>query len=278
MKIIQWDSIDGFKYGFGPRSPMHYDIHLPEFLEEKLSGEEITIDKIKNRHVSAVTEDDSTVHSWSLYKCIYTEVVLHNQTFILNGGYWYQVDKDFVKRIDDFYNSLPKCSLNFPEYNHNTETEYNAFVALESDNFALMDKKFVYNIEFCDLYEKNRNIIHVKRYGASSVLSHLFMQGLNSAELFQTDVGFRKGVNNKLPETHKISSVDERPKHYEYEIVYAIVSDSDGETLELPFFSKLTLRNACKRLDGFGYKISLKKILVNKNKKSLKKLPPGKSG
>jgi uncharacterized protein (TIGR04141 family) len=138
-----------------------------------------------------------------------------------------------------------------------------------------MDRQIIDKIEFCDLYETNGFIIHIKRYAASSVLSHLFMQGINSAEMFQTETSFRIKINEKLPSTHKFQNVIERPPNYKYEVVYAIISDSEGENLELPLFSKLTLRNASKRLNGLGFKVSVKKIKVNRNKKSLKKLPPG---
>lgn len=277
-EIISWDTIEGFKYGLGARSPIHYDIHLPEFLHERLADEEITSDHLKNRFVYGVTEEHIERYRWPIYKCIYCEVVIPEiGTFLLNGGKWYHVDDDFIKSINSFYDAIKKCNLAFPEYNHNSEKDYNIAVHKYSNNFALMDREIIKKIEFCDLYEKNGYIIHVKRYGASSVLSHLFMQGINSAELFQTDVDFRRAVNERLPNTHKFPNVEERPPNYKYEIVYAIVSDFDGDKIELPLFSKLTLRNAVKRLNGLGFHVSLKKINVNKSKRLLKKLPPVKN-
>lgn len=275
-EIINWNIIEGFKYGFGARSPIHYDIHLFEFLEERLKDKDITIESIKNKNVYMMGQDDSPIGSWPIYKCLYCEIITNNKNYILNNGKWYQIDEDFIENLNAFYNSIPRCTLSFPEYDHDSEGEYNEFVGSQMNNFALMDRKLIDNIEFCDLFDKNGYLIHVKRYGASSVLSHLFMQGVNSGELFQTEANFRVKVNLKLPHTHKIQNINIRPMRNEYEVVYAIISDSEGENLELPFFSKLTLRTAFKRLDGFGYRVSLKKILVTKNKKMLKKYPPGK--
>jgi uncharacterized protein (TIGR04141 family) len=130
-----------------------------------------------------------------------------------------------------------------------------------------MDRKLIYHgggqskFEFCDLYTSDKDIIHVKRYGASSVLSHLFAQGVNSAELFQTDPEFRQKVNAKLPEEYQIPDPLKRPNYGEYRVVYAIVSDIDGD-LNLPFFSKLSLKNARRRMEGFGYNVALSKIDV----------------
>ena len=91
--------------------------------------------------------------------------------------------------------------------------------------------------------------------------SHLFAQGVNSAELFQTDPEFRQKVNVLLPEAYQIPEPSKRPDYGEYRVVYAIVSDIDGD-LELPFFSKLSLKNARRRMEGFGYKVALSKIGV----------------
>lgn len=275
-EIINWDQIEGFKYGFTSRSPIHYDIHLPEFIDERIKDNEIDIETLKNRYVHFVRDDHESINKWSIYKCIYCEVIKENNTYILNGAKWYKIDNDFVIQLNEFYDSIQECKLSFPEYNHDSETEYNEYVSKQNNNIALMDRKFVNNIEFCDLYDKDKIIIHVKRYGGSSVLSHLFMQGLNSAELFQSDEKFRSLVNDKLPDTHKIENYTNRPIHGEYEVVFAVIHDSENTKLEIPFFSKLTLRTIAKRLDLFGYKVSKKKISVSRNRKNLKKYPPGK--
>ena len=95
-------------------------------------------------------------------------------------------------------------------------------------------------IEFCDLYAKNRKIIHVKKYGGSSVLSHLFSQGIVSGELFIADGEFRKKVNEKLPADRKISNPEINPVPSDFEIVFAVIS-SLSKKLDIPFSAKLIL-------------------------------------
>ena len=53
-----------------------------------------------------------------------------------------------------------------------------------------------------------------------------------------------------------------KPNPSDYEVVFAIIS-SRPETLEIPFFSKVSLLNARRRLETFGYnKVYLQKISV----------------
>jgi uncharacterized protein (TIGR04141 family) len=119
-------------------------------------------------------------------------------------------------------------------------------------------------IEFCDLYSDNRRLIHVKRYGQSSILSHLFMQGLVSADCLLSDSQFRLELNKKLPASHSIHQPHTRPSLDQYEVAFAIGSTETGQ-LRLPFFSRVTLKNAARTLlESFGYRVTLNKIRINK--------------
>ena len=111
-------------------------------------------------------------------------------------------------------------------------------------------------------------MIHVKRYGGSSPLSHLFAQGVNSSELFQADRQFRTKVNERLQPSHRLADPDARPEARDYCVVFAIVSQSAGP-LQIPFFSRLSLRHAIRRLDGYGYRVALTKIEVSEEKRVL---------
>lgn len=110
----------------------------------------------------------------------------------------------------------------------------------------------------------DRQLFHVKRYGQSSILSHLFMQGMVSAELLLSDAQFRLAVNARLPPSHQLDDPNSRPLPSAYEVVFAIGSNEVGP-LTLPFFSRVTLRNVVRSLtQSFGYRVSLTKIRVDK--------------
>lgn len=99
----------------------------------------------------------------------------------------------------------------------------------------------------------------MKRYRGSATLSHLFSQGLVSAELFCSVREFREAVNEFLPEGYRLPDVARRPNSEEFEVVFAIISKSRNP-LKLPFFSRVNLKNAVQRLRAFGYRASVAKI------------------
>jgi uncharacterized protein (TIGR04141 family) len=118
------------------------------------------------------------------------------------------------------------------------------------------------SVEFCDLFSKDKKLVHIKKYGGSSVLSHLFQQGVVSGESFLSDLHFRNEVNKKLDDAYKLEDVGARPNPSDYEICYAIMSDIPGE-LHIPFFSKVVMKNAVNRLQTYGYKVTKKKIEIS---------------
>ncbi|GJL65153.1 MAG: hypothetical protein NPIRA05_01240 [Nitrospirales bacterium] len=142
-----------------------------------------------------------------------------------------------------------------------------------------MDKDLAYvpgaawGVEICDLYRNDKEFIHVKRYGGSSVLSHFFNQGLVSGELFRMDLAYRVIVNEKLPEDRKIADLNRPPLPGEYRVIYAVISESD-EPLSVPFFSKISLKNCASRLDSMGYTTMIAKVSVDQQRRVLKTYAP----
>lgn len=272
--LVDWDRTIGFSYSKSPKSGIYHDIHFQNFLDTLPLNEVITKHILTHKFVYCHGDEDILLDKWSVYKCINCEIDHENSSFLLSSGKWYLVSQDFVTEVNTAYERIPRYEDELPEYNHDSEPEYNEYVTSESNGiYTLMDRRNIQyggsysKVEFCDLYKKSKDIIHVKRYGGSSVLSHLFAQGIISGELFQTDERFRAEVNKLLPDTHKISDVSQPPVLGQYRVVYAIISDSDGDQLELPFFSRLNLKHAVRRLEGYGYKVSIAKISVNEMKK-----------
>ena len=101
-------------------------------------------------------------------------------------------------------------------------------------------------------------------------MSHLFAQGLISGELFLTDLDFRKKVNKELPSNFQLQDATKRPGQGEYRVVFAVISDVPGE-LVLPFFSRLNLKHAARRLEAYGYRVERAKVEVDEILSKLKK-------
>ncbi|WP_186231241.1 TIGR04141 family sporadically distributed protein [Burkholderia gladioli] len=271
-EIIDWGTVKGFMYAHGKRE-VYPDINFSGFLKTLKSGDKVNLELLRTREVHCADADcQKTFKSWKVFKCLYAEVDLLENKYILNDGKWFRVEKDFVKRTDEEFAKTPLSSLKLPEYVGGGEGAYNSMVAAnEPLVYALLDDKMKImhggghgQVEVCDLFSINRELIHVKVYSKSSVLSHLFAQGFVSGQLIQIDASFRAKVREKLPPAYRNLIPDEKkPGQDEFTIVYAIISDAVGDWLHLPFFSRVNLNNMRKILVGYGYKVELLKIFAN---------------
>lgn len=268
-EYTQWKDGCAFVYPLD-RKNRHDDIRLPFFLQllekrDKLSA--LDINDLKRWKIEVVDENGQERDGWTVYRCLYVEVELNGSTYILNNGGWYLIDSDYFAEINNSFVSFPQYAGELPPYHDANEGAYNKRICEENSQFCLMDKKTVElkkrgltKIEFCDVYEMGGKIIHIKRYSGSSELSHLFAQGVVSAELFLHEPDFRTLVNAKLSDTHQIADPTVKPNAQDYEVVYGIVSKSQNP-ISLPFFSKIMLRNARQRLEDLGFAVSLSKII-----------------
>ena len=264
-EVVDWVDIRGFCYLRQKEGDLHDDLDIQDFVTA--SGRStLDINFLKDTCVYVISsKKDEVVNSWRVFNCIYAEIEHNGKVYILSNGEWYEIVKDFTKQIKDEFENTAESTVNLPDYNHEDEKCYNEAAALQIPNACCMDRKEIVHggghsrIEFCDLLTKDKKIIHVKRYGGSSHLSHLFSQGVVSGELFVADRGFRNKLNEQLPDTHKLSDTAVRPNAQEHEVVYGIISKSN-KSFDIPFFSKVSLRNARRRLEGYGYKVTIKKI------------------
>lgn len=279
-EIIDWNRVTGFRYSMGKRSPRVYDVRVLDFLET-LKNREVTQSNLMQRKIYCVDADDQSVFERPAYYYLYAEIEENNDIALLNNGKWYQVERNYVDRINKKFNSISRYDRALPNYDDESEGAYNSRVA-NSDlgQYVLMDTALAYvpgaasGVEVCDLYRSEREFIHVKRYSGSSVLSHLFNQGLVSGELFRMDSTYRGIVNDKLPEDHKIADPEESPLPSEYRIVYAVISESN-DPLTIPFFSKISLKNCISRLEAMGFTVMLAKVSVQQRRKVLQSYARG---
>jgi uncharacterized protein (TIGR04141 family) len=278
-EILEWEDVAGFKYSLKKGAETFPDIRLPDFLAALPDDlkKDLAIGTLKGKEIRCIsTSSEEIKYHWKAYNCLYCEIIdtKKNKTYLLSNGKWFEIETNFAQKANKDYETLRDagCCLSLPEYNHKNENEYNANAANGDTSFCCMDGKNISHgggyskIEFCDLLTKDNKIIHVKRYGGSSVLSHLFAQGVVSGELFLADNTFREKVNAKLADSHKLKDTTVKPKAEEYEVIFAIISAST-KALDIPFFSKVSLRNASRRLIAYGYKVSLLKIFITNSKK-----------
>ena len=269
-EIIDWADAAGFVYGpTSDLSEVDFDLYLPRFLDRMDDKGQLSVDLLKHRKVLCVNaSQDAVLYEWPIYRCLHAEIEEGTQTNLLSGGKWYRVETEFVKVVNQHFAQVKEADTQLPSYREDDKGErgYNERAAAGNPSLVLVDRKTIpfgggsSQIEFCDLYSGSKQLIHVKRYGGSSVLSHLFAQGVVAARLLH-DPLFRVAVNKKLPDSHRLNESNARPIPSEFEVVYAIVSQSKKK-LWIPFFSRVNLRQATKELERLGFRVALAKVAV----------------
>ncbi len=264
-EVVTWSDLSGFRYQMAKRGDLVDDLDMAEFID-LFDVEPIEIEELKKTIVYAIAaENDGVVSKWPAFRCVYAELEVDGCIYVLNSGKWYEIAKTFAEEVQRDFASTPESTIALPAYTSGGEGDYNLAAAASLLNACCMDQKLIDHggghskIEFCDVYTDDKKIVHVKKYAGSGTLSHLFSQGVVSGELFVGDQDFRRKLNTKLPKGYKLAKSRPRPNAAEYEIVFAVISKSAGD-LDIPFFSKVSLRSARRRLASFGYAVTKKKI------------------
>jgi len=192
-------------------------------------------------------------------------------SYFLMDGTWYEIGDQYVERsrqeISRVFPAVP--SVDLPAWAlpvGRDEEDYNEHVAKVRRNYTCLDRnKWVRDphgrrssLEICDLLGPDNELIHVKRAKGSAPLSHLFSQGLVSAQnlLFgPADVRTRfaeavadRGNGRQLAPDFPLKKV-----------VYAILLDN-GKQLSpstLFPFSQVTLAHAARTLHTYGIEVEV---------------------
>jgi uncharacterized protein (TIGR04141 family) len=269
-EIVDWEHQSGYSFDQRYKTAIHPTLEIKELAAymQINSGESICTEALKKQDIYITNEERQGTKSWSAYRCLYAEITYSNDQYILRNGIWYKVNQDFVRRIDSYLSELTNYKHTLPIYNHDREDDYNDHVVANDSNYVLFDKKTIGlggkqdKIEFCDIVRNFRDLIHVKYYRSSSTLSHLFSQGCVAAEAFVSDKEFRDRLNKKLPVEMKLVDTGCRPESKQFRVVYAIAINRDIP-IKLPFFSKVTLKNAFKTLRALDFEVNLARIEVD---------------
>ncbi len=266
-EIIDWSSVAGFRYRENG-TELYDDLHITEFLRHVKKPGTLTVQRLKQKRAYAIYSDGTRpAEDWPVFRCIHFELAHKGNNYVLSGGRWFRLKPNFVKAVDDFVNPLLKSTHPYPKSTATeAEGKYNTRVSKALAGHFLADRDTIQHgggqskIEFCDLFNKSRHMVHVKRYGGSGVLSHLFAQGATAAELLLFDTDFRKKVRAKLPASHKPLVPPGNLRAEDFEVVFGIIGRPAGtKALSdlLPFFSRVTLRRVAQRLKGAGFKVSV---------------------
>ncbi len=267
-EIVDWEGQIGYSFDLYPKTLRHVVLDIKDYFSYlKDKGKSLDLDSLLHGHVHVNNSEFHPIKSWSIYRCLYAEIEVGKEQYVLRNGAWYRIDNNFVNDVDHYLSSLKSPLYALPIYNHDDEGSYNKFVTEENSSFVLMDKNNIKignvhdKIEFCDLIKDGFELIHVKFYRSSSTLSHLFSQGAVAAETFISDEVFRERLNGKLPDGLKLSNHIDRPDPSKYKIIYAIATKK-SLPVELPFFSKVALKNSLKILKMLNFTVEIAQIQI----------------
>lgn len=262
--VVEWEKVSGFRIAGDRR--LHQDILIEEVLGA-MPGGLSEFSQLKRRRIRMLgAEDEMELDSWSSDQCLFGEVSFEGRQYCLNGGKWYLIDRDFAERINASYAKAMISDVSFPECaDAMREADYNRLLAESSgESMALMDAKNIpygggrSKVELCDVLTDTGCFIHVKHYSGSAVLSHLFNQGLVSAELM-TEPEFRAKASEKLAESSPGFGMD-LANGKVAEVVFGVITKEDAERPNIPFFSKVTYDHVANRLRMMNVKVSIKAI------------------
>jgi uncharacterized protein (TIGR04141 family) len=260
-EIMDWAEVGGFKYLSKGAADTYEDLDLDDYLSARRGKSALTADVLHQERVLCLNAADSAVRQqWTVYRCLVAEVKLKSDVYALSDGKWYRIDDVFLEQVEQSASSVSATALQLPPYGGLTEDEYNRRAARRSNgSLALVHPKTFATglrgaVEPCDLFGP-KVLLHVKRFGGSSSLSHLFSQGVVAGEVLQGDRMFRSDFWTFLPTTHRFETVGSPFSPTDYEVAFVVLG-RQGAT-DLPFFSKVNLRNAVARLGQFGYRVTL---------------------
>ena len=277
--LVSWEETAAFEYQWGRETREVEEPSLESFrafLNDTGLMSELSADALReSARLHALDSAGERMDSWSIGRCLSGELIIGNDTYVLDDGTLFFVAADYLKNLNSFVKAIPETALPLPEAGANeAEGTYNQRVARVLPGAILLDKKTVRRpqataIEICDVAVRSKHLVHVKKGLSSSSLSHLFAQGVVSAELLHMDADFRKQIRAML-RRRLTGSAARRMTDFGWlhassfnsqacEVAYAVMTGrSDQMPREaLPFFSKVNLRMRCQELRRMGFKYSL---------------------
>jgi uncharacterized protein (TIGR04141 family) len=221
-------------------------------------------------------EAQEPIGTATILECLCADLTVDGEQYLAYDGDFYHVERAFVQGIDDQLRGLRESDLALPCYRGGTEGDYNDAVGrTHAHEFAVLDRQLIRlpgetGIEACDLVSCAGTLVHVKRKGKSSVLSHLFLQAVNSCDTLrhsaeareQLRVLIKTRATSKALATSALEALARLENRYdELEVVFAFLGDwQQRAVMSLPLFSRISLVQAARRISDLGYQVSVKLV------------------
>lgn len=210
-----------------------------------------------------------------IYDCFVIELDKGKSTYVLFNGGWYQIDKTFYNGVEKFFTQLVSATPIVVQTGAKNEREFIIELDANKDLLNLDQVKLAptgapaANIEPCDFFCRSKRFIHLKDGHSSAPISHLWNQGLVSAEAFIRDPKFRKDLREAAKKRQSGVSKSgfeailpdgrSQPNPKDFKIVFGVMRSRNkrSKKLTLPFFSKVSLRTVASRINLMGYPVEV---------------------
>jgi uncharacterized protein (TIGR04141 family) len=265
--------------GFGSHGTEFHSLSIQDYVGEldrcEFDGD-ITDIKEKHRIKAKGGTEDEFSEKWRVYDCFVFETSLgtgdSEKHYVLFAGDWYRIEKKFKAQIEAYFDALPKVSIIGRTACLNEEKliahiERTRPDLLKLDRIKINPEGLTHaNLEPCDFLSNKKEFIHLKDGHSSGPISHLWSQGVVSAEAFVSDPAFRTKLREKVRSLRRgfaiyLPTGVQKVVREDYKVVYGIMRKPyrDG-TLGLPFFSKVSLQAAAQRIEQFGIPVAIELI------------------
>lgn len=280
LDMVDWANAPTFSFGENVPEEERLEFIsasdlVAHFGHNALNG--LTINQLKDTAIYCFYGNDVN-HSerWSAYDCIELDLVHNGIQYTFGAGRWSLVEPNFLQTVNDFVNALkvnaPVLPIAVLAQDGNAkgdkidEAKYIVRICNGNANYAKIHKcghdvSFGGNVvELCDVYDVNRNFIHLKVWSSSQTFSALAMQGTNASE-FLTDNQFvrdsRGLIQHVKPQFAGALPDDFQPR--DYRVVFGLIRRQAGT---IPFFSRLTLMRAAQRVRNHFFQVAFVQIPV----------------
>lgn len=276
----------GIGFNSGAKTP-YGELAIEDYIEELKGGRPDDIASmvdLKASHEIRVVVDgqgDKKKHR-RLYDCFVYETAEDKKHYVLFSGEWYCIEDKFFDDVQKDYEALIAVPI---RASTTAENEQELIAELDKDPDLLnLDKVKASpsgaagaNLEPCDFLSRDKAFIHLKDGHGSAPISHLWSQGVVSAESFVRDEVFRKSMRDSAIKRQRDAGKEKfetllpdgrsKPTATDYKVIYGIMRHPYQRTkkLGLPFFSKVSLRAAASRIQLMGYTVEVH--LIEKKKK-----------
>ena len=280
----------GYKF-IGPRLLRHYpDLTLRNYVSALGNGlDNVDRQTLRTHGIAAVYEDGvRPQRRWAIRSALVGSIVHGEKRYAINEGSWYGIDGQFRRSIEESFSELVRNWENGrprplkKSYDaagngmFETEAGYNAALCLDH-GYVLMDRQLIRvpdtqagGFEACDVLDIGRKrFIHVKRSSRrSGLLSHFFKQGSNSGQQFRR---FQAAWNDLAEKVEAIAgpqardslleAIDNEERKWRVEYWIIDVPRQNGE-FNIPFFSKISLRDEVRNLRAMDYEVCIRFIRI----------------